>query len=70
MKRVLLGAPYNRAFWWNTARRILNEHHRGVVDVMFTRNQNMPDAVYKEGYYVGGTKAPNVYVIITSKYTK
>jgi len=43
-RRVYLGSPYNREFWWNTALRILNENHRGKFDCLFSRKQQLPDA--------------------------
>lgn len=72
--RVYLGKPYNREFWWNTARRILNEHHRGEFDVQFTRNQRPPDAAGlhhpKSSYLVGGVGVENVQLYQVPKYTE
>lgn len=75
MARVYLGKPYNREFWWNTAARILNEHHRGKFDGRFTRNQNLPDAanLHKNAVYmVGGTGVEHVGLseVVKPKYRR
>ena len=68
LNRVFLGKPYNREFWWNTAIRILNEYHCGKYDCKFTRRQRQPDAMFKDGYYVGGVGTGNVYTKVVDKY--
>lgn len=60
VQRVYLGAPYDKEVWWNTARRIINEAHRGTFDYRFIRHQPLPDGAHKGGYMVGGAGTGNV----------
>lgn len=58
VQRVRLGAPYNIEVWWNTARRIINEKHRGQFDYRFIRHQPLPDAA-------GLHKSNSAYIVGT-----
>lgn len=69
MNRVFLGEPYNREFWWNTAKAILNEYHRGKHDHIFVRNQKLPDAAYNGVYIVGGVGTEHISMRVVRKYT-
>ena len=43
--RVMLGEPYNKIYYWNTAvkiLKILNNYYRGKYDTLFRRNNNPP----------------------------
>ena len=40
--RVMLGEPYNKIYYWNTAVKILNDQYRGKYDTLFKRNNNPP----------------------------
>lgn len=71
--RVYLGKPYDREFWWSTAKRILNERYRGKFDHQFTRRQNLPDAaqLHKPSVYMVGTGTDgNVVLKQVLKYTE
>lgn len=70
VQRVQLGAPYNIEVWWNTARRIINENHRGKVDYRFVRHQPMPDGATKGGYMVGGAGTSNVLLRQVKNYKR
>lgn len=65
---MYLGTPYNREFWWNTALRILNEHHRGDHDHKFVRWQKLPDGTSKGIYVVGGAGTTQVGLQQRRKY--
>lgn len=40
--RVMLGEPYNKIYYWNTAVKILNDQYRGKYDTLFKRNNKPP----------------------------
>lgn len=68
VQRVYLGAPYDKEMWWNTARRIINESHRGTFDYRFIRHQPLPDGARKGGYLVGGAGTGHVLLKQVKSY--